>query len=957
MYKQIPLMSTVFSRSLCLMPLVLLLFVSVLPAQHPEIIPGEFVIKIRAGVAVQEDLSRGKTGVRAVDDGLIPYRIHNIKRFCPRPTIKDHRGLARILEISSDADVDPVEFVSRLRSLDEVEYAEPRYLRTTKRIGGSYRGQSFPMGGDELPNDPYFPLQWALSYINAPAAWDIVTGDSTIVIANVDVGVDLDHPDLAQILWRNLPELDGLPGVDDDGNGWIDDIYGWDFLDNDPNPRPANGDVHGTHTASTAIAATNNGVGVAGVSRDCRLMSVRAGTSAAITMGYAGIYYAAHTGAKIISLSWGGEGYSQFEKDVVDDAHDMGAILVAAAGNSSNDVENYPAAFDGVIAVAAIDETGKKADFSNYGIWVDIAAPGENILSAIPNSQWTYLSGTSMATPVVAGVAALVASLHPDWESEKVMSAVIASGNPLDDVNPVFGSGLGTGCVNAFRAVDGGRGGMMLDSLSYDDTIGGNGNGIPESGEMIRLLVWLKNDLTSESDVIGKIIENLPGLTILASQSDFGPIPAGEIGENLSNPYQFTIAPGVGSDQRFRLSLELRDQNDRRLRKIPIQFIANPSFADHNVGDVVLTVTGFGAFGYEDYLIQGYAEPRGNGFKYPRNGPSWLYHGSWMIGNDREHVSDDAYGDATFSRFDFVTAPGGELIISGPGVSDQDGIATFTDDNATNPMGIQVVQQSYAWADSPDDRYVIATASVQNLSTQTLSTLYIGLFMDWDVGPYVQNVAGWEANHAIGWMTNNVFPSPYVGLARVDGAPASYRVIDNNQVIYTQGFPDSTKYQYMSEGIVVDFGQEDGDWSILLSTGPYSLAPEETATAAFAIGAGDNLQLLTASMDAARNKYSQIAASPKQYPASDLATWELSPVYPNPFNSAGKIQLITHRQSDITLSLYNILGQKVGIIFQGAVKEGVQMFDINSTHLSSGKYYCRLEAPGYTSVRPLVVIK
>ena len=222
-------------------------------------------------------------------------------------------GLYRVLELTLDPNIDADQVASRLRSLGDIEYAEPRYVRTVSFLPGKRTGNTAPMGSDELPNDPYFPLQWWLPYINAPAAWDLEMGDPSVVIADVDLGVDLDHPDLAPLLWRNVLEYNGSPRVDDDGNGWVDDIYGWDFVDNDPNPRPENGDYHGTHTAGIAIAATNNGIGGAGVARNCRLMAVRTGSGENIYYGYEGIYYAAHTGAKVITLLWGGYGFSQFE--------------------------------------------------------------------------------------------------------------------------------------------------------------------------------------------------------------------------------------------------------------------------------------------------------------------------------------------------------------------------------------------------------------------------------------------------------------------------------------------------------------------------------------------------------------------------------------------------------------------------------------------------------------------
>jgi serine protease len=930
-------------------------------AQPIETIPGEFYVKVQPGNTIYRDLSGGLTGVRSLDEALAKFPVRSLHKFCNIMQDNDPRGLNRVLEIKVHPDVDSDHLLARLRSIADIEYVEPKYRRTIKHLYGLFEEQPVTFGGDELPNDPYYPLQWYLPFINTPAVWDLTTGDSSVVIASVDLGVDLDHPDLAQVLWRNPLELGGNPGVDDDGNGWIDDVHGWDFVDNDSDPRPENGDYHGTHTAATAIASTNDGVGVAGITRDCRLMSVRAGTGNLVFSGYAGIYYAAHSGAKVIILSWGGYGFSQFEKDVVEDAFAQGCLLAAAAGNESRSDPHYPAAYDVVIAVAALDRSGRKAEFSNSGIWVDISAPGVQIFSALPDGQWGYLSGTSMAAPVVAGVGALAASLHPEWNVQQLMSTVIASGDPIDDINTVFGGRLGTGCVNAFRAVVSGRGGLSVDSIYYDDTFGGNGNGVPEPGETIQLQVWLRNDLSPENQVTGELLEEAAGVTLLDNISSFGAVPSGTIVDNTSNPFEFQLNPGLPENKRIRFALELRDENDRRLRRIPIQCVVDPSYADHDVGNVQFTITEFGAFGYLEYLvpeIPDVFEPRGSGFKYPQDGLSWLFHGSWVIGTDNAHVSDNAYGDIGFLRRDFQVLPGGELVISEPGVSDQDGVALFNDGSATNPIGIHVTQRSYAWAFPPDDDYVIVEAKVQNMTSNILYSMYIGIFLDWDVGPYIQNRAGWDAISGTGWMSNPVFPSPHVGIARVDGDPTSYRVVNNDLVIYTQGFPDNIKYQYLSGGIVVDYGDTDGDWSQLIGAGPFTLSPGDTTTAAYAIGAGDDLQDLIQNLEAARSKYAQVVENSIRKPSPPvLANWDLMPVYPNPYNDISRIQLLSRKQGEIAIHVYNILGQKVQTVFQGMIKEGLYQFDIRDTGMASGMYYCRLQASGVQVVQPMVLIR
>jgi hypothetical protein len=690
-------------------------------------------------------------------------------------------------------------------------------------------------------------------------------------------------------------------------------------------------------------------------------MSVRVGAGNTIFYGYAGIYYAAHTGARIINLSWGGYGRSQFEEDVVEDALAQGCLLVGAAGNESTDTPHFPAAYDAVVAVAALDQTSRKAVFSNYGIWVDIAAPGVQIFSALNYNQWGYAQGTSQAAPVVSGIGALVASLHPDWGGQQLMSAVLASGDPIDDVNPFYENGLGTGCVNAFRAVDGGRGGLVLDTVWFDDSVGGDGDGIPESGETIEMMVQLWNGIADENQVTGSLTEELPGVVMIEGECSFGAIPEGGYGDNFDNPFQYSLHPDMRENREIRMALELQDGNNRRLRDIPIVFDANPSYDDHTVGNVRATLTDFGAFGYVEYVTPehpDFPEGHGSGFRYPRDGLNWLYHGSWVIGNDPSHVSDNSYGDAFHSRRDFLVEPGGELTISGPGVSDQDGMAVFNDNGATNPMNIRVTQRSYAWESAPDDDYVIVEATVENNSSLSLSSLYIGMFLDWDVAVFIDNQAGWNTGAEVGWTMNESFPSPWVGVAQVNGSPASFRVVNNAYTIYVQGFPDSMKYRYLWQGIVTEHGATNGDWSLMIGSGPFELDPGGIANAAFAIGAGDTQEDLVQNMASARIRYNEsIFDGGGKAKIPVVTAWELLPIYPNPYNEMSTVRILSRQPGDVKVDLYNVLGQRVTTIYNGPVEEGVMTLRIHQPELASGKYFCRLEAPGVLAVQPVLLLR
>jgi subtilisin family serine protease len=298
------------------------------------------------------------------------------------------------------------------------------------------------------PNDPSFGSLYGLhnvgqsggtadADIDAPEAWDVSTGSSSMVVAVIDTGIDYNHPDLFSNIWVNQGEIPGN-SLDDDGNGFIDDVHGYDFVNNDGDPMDDNS--HGTHVAGTIGAIGNNGVGVVGVNWNVKMMALKflsAGGSGSTSNAVRALDYAVAEGAKITNNSWGGGGFSSALSDAITRAQAAGQIFVAAAGNSNNNNDLspfYPANYsqDNVVAVAASDRNDLKASFSSYGATtVDLAAPGVSILSTTPGNTYSFFNGTSMATPHVAGAMALVWSIHPEWTYRQVIDQVLNTVDPL----------------------------------------------------------------------------------------------------------------------------------------------------------------------------------------------------------------------------------------------------------------------------------------------------------------------------------------------------------------------------------------------------------------------------------------------------------------------------------------------------------------------------------------------
>lgn len=822
-----------------------------IPAGYSEgknYLPGTIVFKLKAGA--ENALQSPALSEYLQEIGAQPVPMFPQARKPERATDAYGRTLAdltRIYEAPYTAPIPVKQVMARLKRTGVMEYVQPHL------IADKFADDKILL----TPNDPGLAQQWHINTINAPTAWDVTTGNPSVIIAIVDGGTNTTHADLGNIAY-NL--ADPIDGIDNDADGWIDNYQGWNTGSNNNNVQynVGGGANHGVAVTGLASATTNNGINGAGVGFNCPYLPVKiANGSGSYTNGEQGIFYAVEKGAKIVNCSWGGTNPWPLLEDVTKYAvYNKGAYVVSSAGNLNNGTMYWPGAYDWVTCVAGSNSADLKSSTSCYYDQVDITAPGENMFTTSLNTFDNVFVGTSWAAPVVSGAAALVKSQFPAYGPDQIEALLKETSFNLYTLpgNAAYADKLGRGRLDVGAALTTSPGpSVEMVTRNWTD---GNDN-IFSPGENVSLSGNFVNWLNPSSAALNcTLTTSNPNVTIVDSIVTIGVLGNLAIYNNAGTPFTVHINPACPVNTNIAFKLKFKDGSyvDKQFFSLTV----NPNFLNVTENHVHTSVSSNGRIGFMD-------EDSQYGLGLSRDGMlQHLVASSFMLANSATRVSDATISPVVVPYTADFTSVGPAVAVT-PEVSDFDAHGIFNDNAAgANKLGITAHYKVWAWDDAGYDNFVILEYTLKNTSGAPLANLYSGIYSLWQM-PNQQfysalYMANWDAAHKLGYSYNAQNPvGTYAGVKLLSYDPATWYAFNNNgasgSINLFDGFTEAEKFTAISNGVSRPATVPAQSVSGLLGTGPLAIPAGDSVKVAFALVLGQNLAALQAAADSAQVKY------------------------------------------------------------------------------------------------------
>ncbi len=728
------------------------------------------------------------TQLEEIKKTIAPFQLLSIKRTYPgieKPNNPEHVDLSRIYTLSfSNIEHNKLPtIIPLLLNTHFFEYVEMQYIKEQQ--------------AQFYPNDPKIPVfqQNYLSRMGAFEAWEIEKGNPNVVIGIVDTGTDPMHEDLVNAIAYNT--ADPINGSDDDNDGYIDNYVGWDFGNNDNDPTIGASSNHGAKVSGIAGATANNALGGIGIGFNSKILPIKAAPDnggGAITNGNDAIIYAATHGCKVINLSYGNTGgFSSVDQDVINFAainHDV--LIVAAAGNTDEEANYYPASYENVLSVIAMDTifspTANKyidtrANFYNwaccykatYSRSVDIGAQGMGLLTTIPNNAYTLQDGSSAASPIVAGAAALVRSHYPNISALQAAELLRVTADVVDTFpeNALYKEKMGKGRINIYRALTD----TKSPSIRYKNmSVSSKNSSYIFSGDTVFITADFFNYLRPTNNLNINLSSSSSDLSILVSSINLGIIDSLTAKSNATKPLTFLINKTATNNETIELRIGYSDPLNAYTDYQYFTIQINPAYTTLYNDHIQTTITSNGRVGYQDINST-------IGIGFQSNGTNVLFEGGLMIGQNSSTVSDCVRGNPMgTSNLDFKPLNNPSFV--NPTKKYRETLSRFNDSSASNPspQGIECIQRSYTFNETGLETTVFLEYQIINRSNADMDSLYVGQFMDWDVQNYSKNRAWFDYDARLGYAYDISQNNLYVGLSLLSNQELHYYAMDNSAV-------------------------------------------------------------------------------------------------------------------------------------------------------------------------------
>ncbi len=976
-------------------------------SQSDEVVPGVVIVKFKPGITVAEGavLTSSSYVTELFNrSGVISLRqvFKSIQPATEGELAAGKVDLSRVYYANIPSQLDPRDVAGDLNLADEVEYAEPKYMNYLY----------------DTPNDPGLSNQnSAFTRMNAFNGWTIAKGDSTVAIATIDGGTYWQHEDMIGNIAINSAEdinhnghFDPGPppggdedGIDQDGNGFADDVVGWNFANNTNNPQglPAtpNSAAHGTATASHFGARTNNSLGMTGSSWNCALMPVcvaSATTDNSIAYGYEGIVYAYTRGAKIINCSWGRTGgNSSFEQNVLNAATQAGALVVIAAGNGTNNngvgknndlIPDYPANYLNVLAVGATNSTSDaRASFSNYGVNISVYAPGVNIWSAFNGGGYgNGGSGTSYSSPLTAGLAGIIKSSHPTWTPRQIATQIRVTADSIDAANPSTSGKMGRGRVNFARAFTESHPGIEIISATI---INNHGSTLYLSNDTVIVTVSVQNILfVTANNLTFTATTSDASLAVVQGTANAGNLAPGQ--QATLVPFKFRVGALTASkDINIKLTW-LSNTNDRDAYAFKVTVF--PS-APRWEGQISATQTGLFSVKVLDANVAWACGGNGSAtapavIRTTDGGNNWTLVTGNLTGTDLYCIAAVDANRAWVGTGNVGATPGKIFATTNGGTTWTLQAYPVTQSPFIDAVWFIDANNGYAMGDPPgsgNNRFIVVKTTDGGVTWAHTASEPLG----------GTNEAGWNNSFSATDVNHLWFGTNLTKTWRSTDAGTTWASTPTGTTnSYAVSFKDNSNGMVGHDTGLLQFSSNGGvTWTSISSpattmTGLSFLS--NTTSAWFSTGTnpyrttnnGSSWTLQTLSPFTGSIQHMNFADTSSGWavtsngevlhyrpsaitgvepnPGERIPTrFALEQNYPNPFNPTTMIKYQMPASGNVSLKVFDVLGREIVTLVDGQEGVGEHTVEFNASALSTGVYFYQLQAGAYVETKKLMILK